>query len=181
MSAVLEKHAGFCFGVKRAMDLVLDAVIQNQGKRIYTYGPLVHNEEVVKFLEEKGVLVLHRVEDAEKGSIVVIRSHGVPPDVETRLKEQTEAVLDATCPKVKRIHRLVEKHTAEGYPVLVIGKKDHPEVIGIVGYGRGQATAIDSIEDLKPLLDLFRHFLPFFSVISRLTDHFIGQIGRKRL
>ena len=114
MEVILAKSSGFCFGVKRAVDKVYEQT--EKGKKIYTYGPIIHNEEVVKDLEKKGVKVLESKEELKalsEGS-VVIRSHGVPKEIYDLIEEKGLECIDATCPFVKKIHRIVEKESKQG-------------------------------------------------------------------
>ena len=129
------KSAGFCFGVKKAMETVYQQIEQNQGKPIYTFGPLIHNEEVVKELKSKGVEVVDTVEELKnlKEGIVIIRSHGVSKDIYKIMEENGIECVDATCPFVKRIHKIVEKESAVGKQIIIIGNDGHPEVEGIKG------------------------------------------------
>ena len=146
MEVKLAEYAGFCFGVKRAVDTVYEQI--KTGKTIYTYGPIVHNEEVVKELSGMGVRVLearHELEALESGS-VVIRAHGVPEEVYRILEEHGIECLDATCPFVKRIHKIVQKESAEGKHIVVIGNPVHPEVEGIVGWCSGPVTVLEDAE-----------------------------------
>lgn len=139
MEVILAKSAGFCFGVKRAVDTVYQQAEEKDGK-IYTYGPIIHNEEVVKDLEEKGVQVVETQEDLRKckDGTVIIRSHGVGREVYDLLKEEEIPYVDATCPFVLKIHRLVEKYSKEDYHVVIIGNSEHPEVQGIKGWSSNQ-------------------------------------------
>ena len=135
MEVTVAKTAGFCFGVKRAVEKVYDQIGRTE-KRIYTYGPIIHNEQVVGDLREKGVEVIDSLEELKtiRNAVVVIRSHGVGKNVYEILKENGVEIVDATCPYVKKIHRIVEKQSAEGRKVLIIGSEDHPEVQGIKGW-----------------------------------------------
>ena len=137
MEVTVAKTAGFCFGVKRAVEKVYDQIGRTE-KRIYTYGPIIHNEQVVGDLREKGVEVIDSLEELKtiRNAVVVIRSHGVGKNVYEILKENGVEIVDATCPYVKKIHRIVEKQSAEGRKVLIIGSEDHPEVQGIKGARR---------------------------------------------
>ncbi|MBP5197553.1 MAG: 4-hydroxy-3-methylbut-2-enyl diphosphate reductase, partial [Lachnospiraceae bacterium] len=156
MEVVLAEHAGFCFGVKRAVDTVLESL--ESGKKIYTYGPIVHNESVVNELSEKGVNVLENEEDllklidcgtSEKEKCaVVIRAHGVPRRITELITESGMECIDATCPFVKRIHRIVEKAGTEDKHVIIIGDKKHPEVEGIVGWCLGKCTVFETPEEV---------------------------------
>ena len=114
MEVILAESAGFCFGVKRAVDKVYEQIAS--GKKIYTYGPIIHNEFVVQDLEKKGVQVIESEEELEKltEGTVVIRSHGVPKSICEKIEKQGLECVDATCPFVKRIHKIVEKESAAG-------------------------------------------------------------------
>ena len=147
MEVVLAKSSGFCFGVKRAVDRVYEQLAEN--KKIYTYGPIVHNDDVVADLEEKGVKVLNTKEELTElteGS-VVIRAHGVPKEIYEIMEQKNIECIDATCPFVKRIHKIVEKESAEGRRIIVIGNAKHPEVEGIRGWCKTPATVIESREE----------------------------------
>ena len=147
MEVVLAKSSGFCFGVKRAVDRVYEQLAEN--KKIYTYGPIVHNDDVVADLEEKGVKVLNTKEELTElteGS-VVIRAHGVPKEIYEIMEQKNIECIDATCPFVKRIHKIVEKESAEGRRMIVIGNAKHPEVEGIRGWCKTPATVIESREE----------------------------------
>ena len=147
MEVVLAKSSGFCFGVKRAVDRVYEQLAEN--KKIYTYGPIVHNDDVVADLEEKGVKVLNTKEELTElteGS-VVIRAHGVPKEIYEIMEQKNIECIDATCPFVKCIHKIVEKESAEGRRIIVIGNAKHPEVEGIRGWCKTPATVIESREE----------------------------------
>ena len=149
MEVVVAKSAGFCFGVKRAVDTVYSEV--EKGKKIYTFGPIIHNEEVVKDLEEKGVVVLETEEELQAltEGTVIIRSHGVEKRIQKMIEEKGLECIDATCPFVKRIHRIVEEAGKENSEVVIAGNAGHPEVEGIVGWTDANATIIESVEEAK--------------------------------
>ena len=152
MEVTVEKTAGFCFGVKRAVEKVYEQIGKTE-KPIYTYGPIIHNEQVVGDLQEKGVEVIDTLEELKtiRDAVVVIRSHGVGKDVYDILKENGVEIVDATCPYVKKIHRIVEKQTAEGRRVLIVGSEDHPEVQGIKGWGDERTKVIENMDDFRRL------------------------------
>jgi (E)-4-hydroxy-3-methyl-but-2-enyl pyrophosphate reductase len=134
MKITTAKSAGFCFGVKRAVDLVYQAAEKNGN--IYTFGPIIHNDEVVSDLTKKGVKVIPTLEELKaspKGTIV-IRSHGISEDIYHQLVASEHKVIDATCPYVKKIHIAVKEKSNSGYSIIVIGNRSHPEVEGIVGW-----------------------------------------------
>ncbi len=152
MEVILAEHAGFCFGVERAVDQVYEQT--TTGKPIYTYGPIIHNEEVVKDLAQKGVQVIEKEEDLAqiKEGTVVIRSHGVPRSVCDKIEELGLECVDATCPFVKRIHNIVEKESGEGKRVVIIGNAGHPEVEGIKGWSKTQTTVIGTLEEAEKFI-----------------------------
>lgn len=149
MEVKLAKSAGFCFGVKRAVEKVYEQT--GSGKKIYTYGPIIHNEEVVKDLAEKGVAVLESEEELKNlaEGTVVIRSHGVAKRIYDLIEEKGLECVDATCPFVKRIHNIVEKESEKGSRIVIIGNSGHPEVEGIMGWSKSPATVVESIEEAK--------------------------------
>ena len=149
MEVVVAKSAGFCFGVKRAVETVYEEV--GKGKKIYTYGPIIHNEEVVKDLEEKGVVVLENEEQLKnlKEGTVIIRSHGVEQRIQKMIEEQGLECIDATCPFVKRIHKIVKEAGENNMEVVIAGNPGHPEVEGIVGWTDATATILETVEEAK--------------------------------
>ncbi|MCM1542574.1 MAG: 4-hydroxy-3-methylbut-2-enyl diphosphate reductase [Blautia sp.] len=149
MEIKLAKCSGFCFGVKRAVDTVYEQA--ESGKTIYTYGPIVHNETVVKDLEEKGVAVLEGEEALKKldhGS-VIIRAHGVPERIYDILEQKGLECIDATCPFVKKIHRIVGEAADRGEHIVIIGNPAHPEVEGIMSRCRGAGTVLETLEEAE--------------------------------
>lgn len=161
MEVITAKSAGFCFGVKRAMEKVAEQIeLKDQNMNIYTYGPIIHNEEVVKKLEEKGVHAIRSDEELltiaqkEKNkesnykSRIIIRSHGVSKSVQDMLIQSGFEVVDATCPFVKRIHNTVLKESEAGKQIIIIGNPKHPEVEGIMGWCKNEPVVIESIEEL---------------------------------
>ena len=150
MEVRLAKTAGFCFGVRRAVDTVYEQVEQAEGP-IYTYGPIVHNETVVQELEEKGVKVLNSEEELKSltSGTVIIRAHGVGEKVYDLLKQQGVNLVDATCPFVKKIHRIARKEEANGRHILIIGNAKHPEVEGIRGWCEKPAYVVESLEEAE--------------------------------
>ncbi len=148
MEVIVAKSAGFCFGVERAVKTVYDQI--DQETPIYTYGPIIHNETVVNDLKNNHVEVISSLEELEKKEhgIVVIRSHGVSREEQERLTHSKLQVVDATCPFVKRIHKIVEEESRSGKNVIVIGNKDHPEVKGIIGWSNTKAIVIETSDEL---------------------------------
>lgn len=150
MKVMLAKSAGFCFGVKRAVDKVYEQAKMQEGP-IYTYGPIIHNEEVVSDLEKKGVRVINTEEELSNltEGTVIIRSHGVAKHIYQVIENKGLHYVDATCPFVRKIHRTVEKESANGRHIVIIGNPNHPEVEGIKGWSGGDTTIIESIQEAQ--------------------------------
>ena len=151
MKIELAKTAGFCFGVKRAVDTVYAQAREHEGEKIYTYGPIIHNEEVIRDLQKQGVEVLcdEKELDAVESGIVVIRSHGVPRYICEKIEKNGLTCVDATCPFVKKIHKIVEEESSRGTHVIIIGNGEHPEVQGIRGWAGDRVTVIQTAEDAQ--------------------------------
>lgn len=149
MKVTLAKSAGFCFGVKRAVEMVYKEA--ETGKKVYTLGPIIHNEQVVQDLEQKGVRVIDTPEELSEAedATVIIRSHGISADVHHQLEDKKVRIVDATCPFVSKIHRIVEKKYQEGSCIVIVGNANHPEVEGINGWCNGAATVIGSVSEAE--------------------------------
>ncbi len=149
MEVIVAKKSGFCFGVKRAVDKVYEQAEKNSP--IYTYGPIIHNEEVVRDLSEKGVQV---IEDADalreilEGTII-IRSHGVEKAICDLIEKQGLECVDATCPFVKRIHKIVSEESEKGKLIVIVGNVGHPEVEGIMGWCKSTPIVIETVEEAE--------------------------------
>ncbi len=151
MEVRLATHAGFCFGVKRAVEKVYEQI--ETGKTIYTYGPIIHNEEVVKDLEKRGVVVIPDKEsllNLQEGTII-IRSHGVTKEIYEIIAKKGLECIDATCPFVKRIHNIVQKESAAGKHIVIVGNREHPEVEGIMSWCSSNMTVLETEEEAKEI------------------------------
>ena len=149
MKVVVAKTSGFCMGVRRAVETALDT----PGKRphpISTFGPLIHNPQVLDLLKERGINTMEIVPDTGRGT-VLIRAHGVPPETKTALETAGFAVVDATCPRVIKVQTIIDRHARKGYAVIIIGDRTHPEVIGLMGYARNNGFVAKSIDHLDAL------------------------------
>ena len=157
MKVIRAKSAGFCFGVKRAVETVYEQVDKEKEKQIYTYGPIIHNAEVIKDMERNGVKVLYSEEelDALTDGLVIIRSHGVPKRICDKLAEKGIKYVDATCPFVKRIHNIVQEESNKGKEIIIIGDPEHPEVQGIRGWVEGKAYIIQTQEEMLRFLEKY--------------------------
>ena len=150
MKITLAETAGFCFGVKRAVDTVYQLV--NEGKKVCTLGPIIHNPQLVADLEARGVRVVEEINDVSSNEILVIRSHGVPESVMNIARECSVETVDATCPFVAKIHKIVKEASSKGVPVLIAGDEKHKEVIGIVGHTNGEVYVFEDEISLEKLL-----------------------------
>ena len=152
MEITVAKSAGFCFGVQRAVDSVYKELEENSGK-IYTFGPIIHNEQVVEDLNKRGIEVIDTVEQLKKikEGTVVIRSHGVAKEIYDILEQQKLKMVDATCPFVKKIHNIVLDESNNGKTIIIIGNDNHPEVEGIKGWVNGEVIVINKEEQIEKL------------------------------
>ena len=149
MKISIARTAGFCMGVRRAVDMVLDASNLSD-KPIYTYGPLIHNPQVLEMLENKHIFRLDTIPEQGSG-VVLVRAHGVPPEDEKALADAGFTVINATCPRVVRVQVIINKFAKKGHATIIVGDKKHPEVVGLLGYARGNGHTVTSLEQLKAL------------------------------
>ena len=152
MEVIVAKTAGFCFGVKRAVEQVYEQ-IEKADRPVYTFGPIIHNEQVVEDLAQKGVRVIDTEEELEavRDAIVIIRSHGVGKHIYDLLERNGVTVVDATCPFVKKIHRIVQEQQAAGRRVIIVGNPEHPEVQGIRGWGDEGTLVVETADQIENL------------------------------
>ena len=172
MEIILAKSAGFCFGVQRAVD----TAYKEAGKQhVYTYGPIIHNEEVIEDLRKKGILVIDDLAelDQQKDATVIIRSHGVSKDVMDQLEARHVNVVDATCPFVKKIHTIAQDESKKGNRIIIVGNRDHPEVEGIIGWCETKAYTVQSVSEAEDLVKNIENEPNFeqinFSLVSQTT------------
>ncbi len=154
MEIILAKNAGFCFGVKRATQIAFEAA-GRKSDNTYTLGPIIHSPQVVQRLEEMGIKVLRDISTLDSGT-VIIRSHGITAAELDEAEEKALEVVDATCPFVKKAQGYVKTLSAEGYDVVVLGDRDHPEVAGIVSYATGSVHVVATPEDMRALPEMKR-------------------------
>jgi (E)-4-hydroxy-3-methyl-but-2-enyl pyrophosphate reductase len=175
MSVKLAQTAGFCMGVKRAVDMVLD-IAQHKGKEnIYTYGPLIHNPQTVEILRKRGIVPIKNIDDidfpdkqefpdrpdfpvrrhSDKEPTIIIRAHGISPQERKKIKDRGIKIIDATCPKVAHVQAIIKKHASRDYTIIIIGDGDHPEVNGLLGYADGKGIVINNSTEVDhlPALD----------------------------
>ncbi len=149
MKVSIAKTSGFCMGVRRAVDMVLHAA-NKYARPVYTYGPLIHNPQFLSLLADKQISVLEKIPGPGRGT-VLIRAHGVPPAAYDELTAAGFHVIDATCPKVKRVQTIIEKNAGRGAAVIILGNKHHAEVVGLLGYSGEQGYTVESLAELKEL------------------------------
>lgn len=149
--------AGFCWGVNRAFDKVLNLARSNiNSEPLFTFGPLIHNPVAVKMLIEEGVEVLNSI-PAKLNGTVFIRTHGISPNERARLKKSGATINDATCPDVGKIQAIVKKHLKKGYNIIIVGNSEHPEVRALLGFAEGNGICITSVEDLGKIPDTWKN------------------------
>ena len=164
-------------GVRRAVEMVLDAP-QKHENPITTYGPLIHNPQVLNLLEEKGIVAITDIPEKGSGTIL-IRAHGVPPEAKEHLTKAGFKIVDATCPRVIKVQTIIHKHAKQGYASIIIGDKDHPEVTGLMGYAGETGYVVDSLEDLDTIPQLERAIIVaqttqnkyFFDKVKKWAAH----------
>lgn len=150
MEVKIARNAGFCFGVKRAMKMAWNEVEQYSDS-IYALGPIIHNKQAVSKYEEKGLKTVDSIDFIPSNNHMIIRSHGVSESIYKDATQKNINIVDTTCPFVKKIHDIVRNHYNEGYKIIVIGDKNHPEVIGINGWCNDSADIIKNIEDIEQI------------------------------
>lgn len=153
MKIRLARTAGFCWGVKRALRIAFRFATQKPRtrKKVHTYGPLIHNQDVVALLTEKGIRPRFRLPYTNNHDILIIRAHGLAPDIQTRLRGKGYKLVDATCPYVKRIQKKVQEFSKKRYDIIICGDKKHAEVAGLMGYAMRQPCLIGSVREAVSL------------------------------
>jgi 4-hydroxy-3-methylbut-2-enyl diphosphate reductase len=142
MEIIIAKDSGLCYGVKRAIQIAKETLSEEKGK-VFTLGELIHNPQVIDDLEQQGIRSLENLDELSEGT-VIIRSHGVSPDIYKKIEEKNIKIVDATCPIVKRIQKLVEVLAREEEEIVIVGNKNHPEIRGLMGYSRGKGIIVES-------------------------------------
>jgi len=153
MKIVLASYYGFCMGVKRAIEICETAA--KSGHKTYLYHDLVHNPKVMESLNNKGIVIINRLEDVREEGKVIFPSHGVPPAVYKEAENRNLDIIDATCPLVKRVQKLIGRLTAKGYSIIHFGDRDHDETIGITGYACKSFNVVNKLQEIK-CLDICR-------------------------
>ncbi len=188
MSVRLAKTAGFCMGVRRAVDIVLDLAQKKRRETIYTYGPLIHNPQTVELLRSRGIVPirsLDEIDPADRTALLIIRAHGISPAERSRIRELGIRTVDATCPRVAHVQAIIRKHASQGYEILILGDAEHPEVNGLLGFagdrGRviGDLPAIDRLPDLGKVCvvaQTTQDVEAFQRMVARIRERFPGAV-----
>ncbi|MBO4819407.1 MAG: 4-hydroxy-3-methylbut-2-enyl diphosphate reductase, partial [Firmicutes bacterium] len=155
---ILAEHAGFCFGVKNAVNAAYEEIekANADGVSLYCLGSLIHNRDVTDELKEKGLITIDSVDDAPEGCRLLIRAHGEPDETYKKAAAKGISIIDATCPLVGRVHKIAKEVSAGGRALLVIGDKGHPEIIGILGSTEGERAAVERPKDAKAFVEAHR-------------------------
>ncbi len=153
MEIQLAKTAGFCMGVRRAVDKVLEIARFRGDLRIYTYGPLIHNPQTIALLRSRGILDVASIDEIpeKQGAVLVIRAHGIAPDERKIIRKSGIRIVDATCPKVGYVQGIIKKHAQKDYGVIIIGDREHPEVNGLLGYAGGKGLVVSTPDDARQI------------------------------
>ncbi len=179
MKVYIAEHAGYCFGVKRAVNTAEKIIKNSGGVNTYSLGPLVHNTQIVDKLNKDGLKVIDEVDSIENGK-VIIRSHGIPYKVEKKIEDLNLELIDCTCPYVKSVHKKVEEYSDKGYKIVIIGDKNHPEVIGINGWCNDDGIIINNEEEANNLSNydkicLVSQTTNTFEKFKKLSDIVVGK------
>ncbi len=150
MKIIIAKTAGFCMGVKRAVDLALEYTV-NSTEGIHTLGPLIHNKQTIEVLKQRGVNTLDESANLQENSTLLIRAHGIPPSLQERYGHGGHTIIDGTCPKVKTVHKVIERFRKQNYSIVITGDEGHAEVIGLLGYAGKAGYLIQKPDDVDKL------------------------------
>lgn len=164
MKVRLAKTAGFCMGVRRAMEMALAEANRREGP-LFTYGPLIHNRQVLELLEKKEVKAIKDISEFKNGTLL-IRAHGIPPKERKILRSSDLKIIDATCPRVAKVQAIIQYNTKKGYTPVIVGDKDHAEVKGLMGYGQGKAIVITNQSEIDTIPENAKVFL-----VAQTTQH----------
>ncbi|MGE4298746.1 MAG: 4-hydroxy-3-methylbut-2-enyl diphosphate reductase [Desulfovibrionaceae bacterium] len=184
MKVLRAETAGFCMGVALALHKLDTLIAAKAGPPIFTLGPIIHNPQVLEDYEAQSVRIASDPSEIPPGSSVVIRAHGIPREVETRLRKRDVAIVDATCPRVKRAQVLIAEQSGMGRSLLLFGEEDHPEVKGLLSYAGPDGFVCHNLEQLKthPLDKDTPYFLAAQTTQDRLAfeelvDHLLDRLG----
>lgn len=169
MEIIVGKTAGFCFGVRNAVEKTYEELKKNT-KNLYCLGELVHNEKIVTDITKAGIIIIDNIEEVPNNSNVIIRAHGVSLEVYKIAKQKNLKLIDLTCPKVSKVHELAKKFSKDGYYIILIAEKIHPETIGTIGFCGENCSIIENIEEIDDELQDFKESnLDKIAIIAQTT------------
>lgn len=153
MEIKLAETAGFCMGVRRAVDKALEVAQREKGRPIFTYGPLIHNPQTIEILKNRGITAVSQMADIpdKNKAVLIIRAHGIAPDERKKIRESGVQIIDATCPKVAHVQAIIKKHAARNYTVIIVGDRQHPEVDGLWGYTKEKGIVVSTPDEAAKL------------------------------
>lgn len=179
MKIVVAKTAGFCMGVKRAVDLALEHT-SHSNEGVQTIGPLIHNKQTLEMLRQRGVRELEAGKEYTGHSKLLIRAHGIPPDMQQLYSGKGHEVIDGTCPKVKTVHKAISRYRNQGYTIVITGDEGHAEVIGLLGYAGDKGILIDSVDDVPALPEVDKLCLVSQTTFDRILFDQIAEAVQLR-
>lgn len=179
MKIKIAHTAGFCMGVRRAVDIAVDTASAH-GKKVFTIGPLIHNNQTIELLRDRGVETLGETDPAPGSATILIRAHGVPPDLQCRYEQAGHVIIDGTCPKVKTVHKVIQKYRSMGYDIVIAGDQGHAEVIGLMGYAGDAGHLIQTADDVEKLPAFHRVCLVSQTTFDRNEFAAIAERMRQR-
>jgi len=180
MKIIVAKTAGFCMGVKRAVDLALEHTSRGSTANITTIGPLIHNKQTLDMLRQRGVCEIEPDRRYAEDSKMLIRAHGIPPQQQQEYSGKGYEIIDGTCPKVKTVHKVIERYRNQGFTIVITGDEGHAEVVGLLGYAGDQGILIDSLEDVALLPEVEKVCLVSQTTFNRkLFDEIADAIKQR--
>ena len=175
----LAQYGGFCYGVKRAVEAVERALQEATGP-VYTLGEIIHNQTVVEELERRGVRSIDSLAEAQQGATVIIRAHGCVPEIFAQAQNRGIVLIDATCPDVRKVQLLAQEHAGQNQALYIVGKPEHPEVMGIAGWSGGRAVVLPSLAAVEALPQVDRAAVLSQTTMKRETFVSIVEALRKK-
>jgi (E)-4-hydroxy-3-methyl-but-2-enyl pyrophosphate reductase len=179
MKIIVAKTAGFCMGVKRAVDLALEHS-SKESDGIQTLGPLIHNKQTLEVLKQRGVTTLDENKPPSGKTTLLVRAHGIPPEMQEKYSTQGHSIIDGTCPKVKTVHKVIERFREQGFSIVITGDEGHAEVIGLLGYAGKNGYLVQTVDDIAKLPDLDKVCLVSQTTFDRILFDTIADTVRKR-
>lgn len=173
MEVIIGKTAGFCFGVKNAINNVIDEL--NANKKVFCLGELVHNTQITEELKKKGAKFINNIEEAKKS--VIIRAHGIPKNIYKKAQELNLEIKDLTCPKVLHIHNIAEEFSKKNYFIFLVGQKEHPETIGTISFCGKKSIIIETIQDVEKAVNIFKQTTSKNALVIAQTTYSINRFN----